>query len=121
MKCYWCGEKISEDNTCSEECRGKLTKYKERVEKNKIKFSLFLLGYFIIYMILLLVEESRGFPYIAFSWLFGILGFILVIFPFATPQTIKLIGVRKSVILIRVMGICFMIIGACFIIMLIFK
>ncbi len=119
MKCYWCGQKISEDNTCSDECRGKLTKYKERVEKNKIKFAILLLGYFIIYMVLLLMEAgSARFPYTSFSWLFGVLGIILVIFPFVTPQTIKLIGVRKSVIFIRIIGICLIIVG---LIMLIFK
>ena len=112
MRCYWCGQKISKNNTCSERCGEKLTKYKERVEKNKIKFALFLLGYFIIYMVLLLVEAgSGGFPYISFSWLFGVLGIILFIFPFVTPQTIRIIGVRKSVILIRIIGTCLIVMG----------
>lgn len=112
MRCYWCDREISENNTCSEECKEKLEKYKERVEKNKIKFALLLLGYFVIYMVLQLIEAgSGGFPYISFSWLFGVLGLILVIFPFVTPQTIRLIGARKSIIFIRIIGICLMLIG----------
>ncbi|MFH0948031.1 MAG: hypothetical protein V1833_03435 [Elusimicrobiota bacterium] len=41
----------------------------------------------------------------------SLIGILIIIFPFATPETVAILGVKKSIILMRVVGIVLLILG----------
>lgn len=109
MKCKWCAKEIQDNdsNFCSEECESKYNKFKEKYNKNKYKFLLSFPIYMIIFLVLIIVEGNlfpNKFPVWAMFWLSFGLGIILILFPYATPQTNNSLGIEKAILLCRLIG-----------------
>lgn len=98
LKCIWCSKELvdNDSNVCSVEC------------ENKYKFLLSFPIYMIVFLILIVTEGNSSpnkFPVWAMFWLsFGV-GIILTVFPYATPQTNKAIGMQRSIFVCRLFGI----------------
>ncbi|MHA1409111.1 MAG: hypothetical protein ACTSQY_02110 [Candidatus Odinarchaeia archaeon] len=118
-KCIWCGERkqLFEDNIT---IKGVQYSYffcsKEHFEKT-VKFLRYEASYAIHFFVGLILTCGVGIPLSFFDpWLgllitfFG-LGITIIIFPFATPQTKQLLGIKKSITVVRVLAISFFIIG----------
>ncbi|WP_297631533.1 hypothetical protein [uncultured Clostridium sp.] len=123
MKCIWCGKKLDKDEVqknlyytesnwsesfrfCSEPCEEKFKIFMKDVEKNKNKFLIALFGSLAVYVIGIIVlsnvEVYQNFFAIGY---FILLGLILIRYPYGTPETNKFIGIKKTINLIRGMGV----------------
>ncbi len=100
---------------CSEECKKEIIEYMDVVNKNGMLFLGLIFGT-IVFMVIAsgivaaLKFDSRYGLLMTFIAL-AVVGAILIKFPYCTPETIKLIGIKKAKIIARCMGLVF-IIGA---------
>lgn len=116
-KCMYCHQEmenlypaaVGKDKTqitcCSEECVHKSEKFFSFFDHTK--------AYFIIMMIIAMVMLFAGVIVIILNKVigslllsisFGLIGLDIVIFPFATPETFRLLGIKRTTILTRVIG-----------------
>jgi hypothetical protein len=112
MKCRYCnGSSVGE--FCSKECRTKGERYQENVKKNA---KLFLIG--VLSPFLLIIP---GLLFIDYVFLFmAIMIFIMaaafIVFPFSTPETIQMMGIKGSMQFTRGCGVVFILMGILFIV-----
>lgn len=129
MRCIWCGKKLSDEeiqkgilfegtfdrrNCCSKECKTKTENFNKYAKKNvKYFLILFLLGIIgmITINIIYMAHKVPTLPYGSFAWAGIIFGGTLIKFPFCTPQTNSGLGIKKSVMIARVLGIIFLVLG----------
>lgn len=106
MTCKYCG-KNSPTEYCNEFCKNEYERYMDNVSRNTKWFTLGFLTAVILCFVGVFTE------YVLFIVGIGILiiGFVFVLFPFATPQTVDVIGVRRSVKLVYITGIVFLLLG----------
>ena len=123
MKCIWCGKKLEKDEIeknlyyteidwdesfrlCSKHCEEKFKAFMKDVEKNKNKFLIALFGSLIIYVIGIIVlskvEIYSNFLAVGY---FSLLGLIFIRYPYGTPETNKMIGIKNTIKIIRVTGV----------------
>ncbi|MGL4991905.1 MAG: hypothetical protein ACRCYE_05525 [Sarcina sp.] len=118
-KCLYCGKNISDVSTaikvgekfdeyyvCDEYCEEKFNSFNKYVKKNSKFFLLGILGIFIIYLIGLIFNAFYAISFLLFS-----LGILLYIFPFATPQTNQIFGIKKSIKIVKLLGSALFILG----------
>jgi len=128
-KCIWCNKKTDNlmtftetmkniltgttqetFNCCSDECIDKTRAFCHYANRNLSKF---LIGFAIsvalvpVALFVTAFMEQMNSPYpvgFAISVIGGLLMlFLFILYPFATPQTVMLIGIKKSIIAVRVM------------------
>lgn len=109
MSCDYCGSESSSD-FCSVDCK---EKYEEHVLKGKKWGSLFLVLLLLPPVLLGILAAIYDWgPLEFFSVFFLIEGMVLILFPFATPETISAIGVKRSVRIVRGVGVICVTAGA---------
>ncbi|MFA6887344.1 MAG: hypothetical protein WCQ65_10295 [Fermentimonas sp.] len=101
MKCIYCN-KDCQGEYCSGECENKVMILEKSAEKYSVLFLLLLFA-----SMLFLIPGIVFNDYLAafFGAMFLVMGLTLIIFPFGTPETNKSWGVKKTVMVVRVMGI----------------
>lgn len=138
MKCTWCSKTLSEEekekkihcgeiyenfNFCSEEHLKEFNCFLEDVNKNKIKFLLLILLGTIgipVTAIIYAAISNNLIPWGMGAWGGIIVGGTLIRFPYCTPQTNQIFGVKKSINIARRIGWTFGVLGiVCFILFLI--
>lgn len=106
-KCKYCGKELH-DNTlfCCNQCE---TKYKEISSKDSHKIKYFIAGIIIGFLIMLCgVLSSNDFVIGTGIVLMGIVVFLL---PFTTPETTTFFGYQKSKIIGRILGALMIVVG----------
>jgi hypothetical protein len=113
-KCIWCGkngdgykeltlksENLGESKMliCSDECEEKTSSYYQKVSK-KLKF--FVSG---ILLSVFIGIPLTFMPQIGLSILCGGSAITIILFPFTTPQTNAFWGIKKSILLTRIIGL----------------
>lgn len=68
----------------------------------------------ILATVLILVFGSVVNPKIFCSLPFSAMGFVILIFPFCTPQTVQAVGLKKSILIGRCLGVLVIALGAFF-------
>lgn len=123
MKCIWCGKKLDKKEVeknlyyteiewnesfrfCSEHCEERFKVFMKDVEKNKNKFLLALFGSLIIYVIgIIILSKMEIYQNFFAAGYFTLLGLILIRYPYGTPETNKFLGIKRTINLIRGMGV----------------
>lgn len=106
-KCLYCNKEIeSKKICCDNNCEDSYNNFKNFVAKWKKLFCILIL----VSIIMVLVGSifAIGKPIIGGSLLnLGIIlmGVTIIIFPFATPETFKRLGVKKTLLIVRVMAL----------------
>lgn len=115
MKCLWCNKPCEPEITvqdseetyacCSEECRQKAEKFLHFAKRLSPLF----LGLIIVIIIALLalsVTAARlsSIPMTA-------MGCVILFLPFCTPQTIQALGLKKSILIGRILGVIVIALG----------
>ncbi|MEG1254259.1 DUF2116 family Zn-ribbon domain-containing protein [Clostridium sp.] len=103
-RCSYCGKLITKDKTyCNIECENNYDKFQENASKRT--------GLFGIIMAIMIIMMFIGIILIAVNPQLGKIIILIaaagtfvtmIVFPFATPETVKLLGVKKSVIIVRI-------------------
>ena len=97
---------------CSSECAEKTADFARFAKKNTVRFLIGVLVCPLVLMLGSIFPLSLGYSTIG-SMLFcagwAAVGVTMIVFPFATPQTSQLMGIRKSTVLVRVIGIALLI------------
>ncbi len=100
------GKEKTQINCCSAECVNKSEEFILFADRHKLHFILLMVAAMVVFLtgaILLSTEKTVG--SVLFSIGFGLLGFDILLFPFATPQTFDMLGIKKSVNMARVIGL----------------
>ncbi|MFX1598580.1 MAG: hypothetical protein ACFFC5_05910 [Promethearchaeota archaeon] len=115
LRCSWCGKKgenlihdklkfgSSADKAyfCSMDHLEKTRKFLKYAESHSWHFILSIIIFPVVGMLITLtILENVGLLII-----FGGLGLTIIIFPFATPQTNSLLGIKNAIRLIRIIGV----------------
>ncbi|MGL4774040.1 MAG: hypothetical protein ACRC2K_10775 [Clostridium sp.] len=118
-RCGYCGKKLNgdlivreENFFCNKDCIEEYDKFKELVERKSKSFIISIvlsLALMFIGMLTVAINEIIGVVVISIGTL--ILFGSMIVFPFATPETVKLIGIKKSVMLVRILAIIAIIIS----------
>ncbi|MDP4146228.1 MAG: hypothetical protein Q8936_17370 [Bacillota bacterium] len=120
-KCAWCGEKAEQlrsikvgmdarrmenVHVCSDECESRIKGYYEFVKKNTYLFLAGILIPIFIGIILCAFKPSLG----VFIMMASI-GFVVIMFPFVTPQTSKKFGFKKASLIAKIFGFLCIVFG----------
>lgn len=106
-KCKYCGKKIDSIlDFCCEQCENH---YNEAVKKDSRNVKYFIGGILIGFLIMFggVLAGNEGMTGAGIL----LIGVIVVIFPFVTPETIDLIGYRKARILGEIMAVLLIMVG----------
>jgi hypothetical protein len=111
VRCKYC-DKNCLGEYCNEKCRTEAIKFQQHAEKYAKLFLVLLLtpvllvipGFFFLDQMLLFV-----------ALMFFIMGVVIIIFPFTTPQTVDMVGVKKSLLLGRICGGICILMGVVFV------
>lgn len=109
-RCKYCGSVIDKSkNYCNSQCLDAFIAFEKRTTKMLPTFGILIGISFIISfigMIITMINITLG----KFVLFIGTLALFitLFIFPFATPETVNLIGIKKSIILVRFLIIFFL-------------
>lgn len=110
-RCSYCGKLITEDKIyCSGECKSKYDEFEKYASKNLNGFiRIFVAGLITIFagMSIVVMNSQIGFI-VMMTGVVAVIG-NLIIFPFATPETVKLLGIKKSILIVRSIGIAFLV------------
>ena len=116
QKCFYCSNKTDAMKTitvkketlscCDDECSARTLAFIGFTERAKV---FFITGLVVSTVMILSLTFSVMFSALTGIILFcggwALLGLTICIFPFATPQTFQWLGIRKTVILTRLVGI----------------
>lgn len=136
MRCIWCNSRdkqmreirvIVRDRfgmhpheerflVCSLDCEQHFTKFAAYARRFVPLFLGFILG-----CVLILMFSPIFLPPKILPLFFVYAGVVILIFPFATPETVKIFGVRKSIMMVRGVSIFLIIIGIGLLIILTWK
>jgi len=88
---------------CSSECHNEIMDYSSFVNENAGRFLWFITVIVILNIVLPLVLTFIIIPAVPFAsaFLLSLLGLIIFIYPIATPETNQMMGIRKSVRLVK--------------------
>ncbi|MDP4152778.1 MAG: hypothetical protein Q8865_04950 [Bacillota bacterium] len=119
-KCLYCGKSIETPHTatagkknepitcCCETCVKKAQRFYRYVD---FTLPFFWLG--VIASICLIVYTAFTTPNLMYVWGgLSLLGLTALLFPFATPETFSMLGIKKAAIITRILGAAIMIAGA---------
>lgn len=106
LKCRWCN-KPSHSNYCNDSCRNAYDRYITEEDKYG---SIMVTGCLLPNIIILIgVIIGNIMQCVGYTTL--IIGAILIILPFGTTETIDLIGAKNTKLIVRLVGIIFIIVG----------
>lgn len=129
MKCIWCGKKLTEENKdklvcyeldynkfyfCSEKELAIFLILLDKVQKNKSKF---LILVFLSMLGSIASEIIYGaininlIPWGSGAWGGLLLGWTLIKYPYATPQTNSILGIKTSMKIVKRMGYILLFLG----------
>lgn len=105
-RCSYCGKVIENYKTnCGIECKDNYDKFEAYANKRAGLVSIVLAISLIIAFIGMILTAVNGQLGAIVATIGCLAMFIaLVVFPFATPETVKLLGVKKSVLIVRVLA-----------------
>lgn len=91
---------------CSDECVHKSERFMDFFDRHKTHFLILLAVAAAVFFsgVLILDGINKAVGSAVFSAGFGLFGFDVFLFPFATPQTFDLLGIRGTAALARVLG-----------------
>lgn len=103
MRCMFCG-KDSPGEYCSEECLEECRRFEAFARRHEMHFLAGVLipcfGLIASVPLLLIFPWGRA----VFSAMIAAMGVVTLAFPFATPDTVRVMGVRRSVRLVRALS-----------------
>lgn len=115
MKCIWCNKSCEPEITvqdkdgtyacCSEECKQKAEKFLLFGKR----FSPLFLGLILVCVVTLIVL-SVTVPRFA-TLPMAAMGFVILFLPFCTPQTVQMLGLKKSAVIGRILGVIVIALG----------
>ena len=95
MKCRYCGKTCSA-SYCNEICSAKAEQYDRKVSKVKVSTFFILILVDILVTLITIIFA----PYIGIGIMFMGFGLILLFFPYVTEETLTMMSIRSSLILI---------------------
>lgn len=124
--CLWCGrreaavksieigKKEEVVSVCSDECETRLREFQQHVEAHVAHFFVGLFLPWVVFALLfyLMINIDQG----ALATAVGMcgMGIGIIMYPFATPQTIAMFGAQKSITIVRVTGVFVIAVGVFF-------
>ena len=121
-KCLYCNKSCESQNPvtykkesficCSDECSEKVIEFIKFAEQYQNRFIIFVVLVVPALMLSAMLPYILGYNIIGailFSLGIAALGLILYLYPFATPQTSKLIGLRNSIKVVKITSIAIMV------------
>lgn len=106
-KCKYCGKKIDSNwDFCCNQCENN---YKEVIDKDTHKINYFMSGIVIGFLIMLCGIFSSS-DYVIGTGII-LMGIVVVILPFATPETTTFFGYQKSKNIGRILGVLMIVVG----------
>ncbi|MBW9173631.1 hypothetical protein K2F43_20815 [Clostridium estertheticum] len=100
------GEKFS---VCSSECKRRYEETKVKQDNNRKKFLLLLITNFLIFLGICIINGVYALLYLSES-----IGIKILIYPYTTPETVKLLGLKKSRKIAKTIAIAIMTLGIAF-------
>ncbi|MGL4741984.1 MAG: DUF2116 family Zn-ribbon domain-containing protein [Sarcina sp.] len=98
--CPYCNKKIfEEENFCSHICEQKYNNFLNYYKKTKF---LFVIGIILTLLLPVLSFLTKNAILANLSLL--LLGLTIILFPFTTPETTSMLGVKKSILIARFFG-----------------
>lgn len=124
-KCAYCHHEIHEPHPvvagkeqasltcCSKTCAEKVLAFYSFFDRTKVFFFLGLAFFMILLFgsVFLLSLKHMWMGSLLMGASFVLLGLLVILFPFATPQTFDLLGIKKTVWVTRLLGLCVMALG----------
>jgi hypothetical protein len=110
MKCGFCGRESSTGwgRFCSEECRIKEAEFmKLAEEKSKIYLILVLVPLLLMIPGVIFIDYA----FILFSIPLFISGAVIIKYPFTTPETVEMMGLKKSISFAKGCGVMLILMG----------
>ena len=106
-KCYYCGKSLTYDKDyCNNSCKEKYDKFFTYAEKWKKTFCILLAVIFLSFFISsLIIIKNNILGNLLFYLTILFLDLLIFIFPFATPETFNLLGVKRSILLVRILAV----------------
>lgn len=106
-KCPYCNKTLTYDKDyCDEQCKDNYIKFINYSQKwSKIFIGSIVLVCISTFLCALISIPNKALGEFILSMTFAFLGLIMIIFPFATPETFKWFGVQKTILIVRILGI----------------
>jgi predicted nucleic acid-binding Zn ribbon protein len=105
-KCLYCGKLLTEGKPyCSIQCKDKYEKFEKTASKRTVLFGVtiaIMIVMMFVGMTLSVVNPKIGIPVSLLTAAGLFITFIVL--PFATPQTVELIGLKKSILIVRLLA-----------------
>lgn len=113
-KCPYCNKILTYDKDyCNEYCKDKYIKFTDYTEKySKLFIGVIILVCILTFLCALISIPNKALGEKILSITFMFFGIMIVIFPFSTPETFKYLGVKKSTILVRILGFIVFLFGS---------
>lgn len=118
MKCLWCNKPCENDipikddeetyACCSVECKIKAEKFLKYAKKTGPIFLILTIAC----IVTILIGSVSNHKIVYYSM--AAMGVIVLIFPFCTPQTTQVVGLKKSILIGRCLGILVIALGIFF-------
>ena len=106
-RCKYCGSKISDDfEFCDNKCENN---YIKTLKKDEGKIKYFIMGILIGFFAMIYGVLSSGVCIIGSGII--VMGIVIAVLPFVTPETCALLGYQKSRIVGRILGILLILVG----------
>lgn len=110
-KCIYCNHKTDDCKSvsigkesflyCCDECKDKTISFVNYANRTVIFFIIGIISTVILALLPILIP-SIVYPLTTIGVV--VLGITAIVFPFSTPQTIGLLGIKKSIIVVRIVG-----------------
>lgn len=103
-RCKYCNKKMDLEKTkeyCSEYCQNKEEAFLNYFQKTKWIFYISVLISVVVLFVAAFNEKQRD----LISWGMGLLGVAIFFFPFATPETVEIYGLRNTIRIVRVLAV----------------
>lgn len=126
-RCIWCGKKTGDSikiilnadgeevYVCGEKCEKAVKDYLNKANQNVKYFFIGLVGFMIVGLALIVIEtiNKRAPNWGLLIMLLG-MGATIAVFPYATPQTNEMFGIKKASAIGRFVGVAMIILGIVF-------
>ena len=106
VRCTYCNSSEHSIRTNSE-CRERYERFEKFSERYVYAFIALLLFSLVAFGILIFFTD----PLIAMGIMFAIMGVTIAVFPFCTPETFEMLGVKGTIRLGRVLGLIMVVVG----------
>ena len=108
-KCKYCGKKLNDNfEFCNSKCENC---YEKMMDKDSHKIKYFTLGIILGFLVMFYGIISNNNVFIIGIGII-VMGIVAVVLPFATSETVALLGYQKSKIVGRILGILLVVVSA---------